>query len=291
MAEQDKLTAAAHAASHLPAGPLELGSKSTYDATYNPDRLLAVPRVGQRQTIAVAPGERLFYGYDHWNHYEVSWLNRQGKPVVATAEIIYDCHSPNLIESKTMKLYFNSFNNTAFTDAAEVTTVIQRDLTERVGAAVWVKLLTSDHFTSEAICPRLKGIVLDDLDVACSVYTVDPTFLITENIEVEETVYSDLLKSICLVTGQPDWGSVQIAYRGKKIVHEGLLRYIVSFRNHPEFAEHCIERIFMDILRRCQPTSLTVHGCYTRRGGLDINPYRSTQQTPFPVRTERLWRQ
>ncbi|KTD70193.1 MAG: NADPH-dependent 7-cyano-7-deazaguanine reductase QueF [Legionella steelei] len=269
----------------------ELGKKSAYDDTYNPNRLYPIPRAGKRQEIGVDPSKLPFYGFDCWNHYEVSWLNAKGKPMVAIAELFYECNSPNLIESKSLKLYFNSFNNTRIHSVSELENTIKRDLQERVGAEVWVNIHLLDSTNQFAIQPSFAGDLLDDLDIECSIYHVEPSFLFVSEELVEESLYSNLLKSNCLVTNQPDWGSVQIAYKGKKINREGLLKYLVSFRNHNEFHEQCIERIFVDIMNYCQPEQLTVYGRYTRRGGLDINPYRSTEKSSFVGKNLRLVRQ
>lgn len=269
----------------------ELGKKSDYDATYNPDRLYPIPRAGKRKEIGVDPNKLPFSGFDCWNHYEVSWLNAKGKPVVALAEIIYDCSSPKIIESKSLKLYFNSFNNTKIKSITELENTIKRDLQERIEADVFVAIHPLEKSNMAVIQPSFSGESIDDLDVECSVYLVEPSYLSVSDEAVEEVLYSDLLKSNCLVTNQPDWGSVQIAYKGKKINREGLLKYLVSFRNHNEFHEQCIERIFVDIMNYCKPEQLTVYGRYTRRGGLDINPYRSTQKVSFDGKNKRLVRQ
>lgn len=253
----------------------ELGKKSAYDPHYNPDKLFPIPRKLKRDEIGV-PDQLPFYGFDLWNHYEVSWLNEKGKPVVAMAEIMYDCETPNIIESKSMKLYFNSFNNTKFKNTESVCEIIKKDLQERVGGEVSVIITPLNLLENKIIETNFTGVCLDELDIACDSYDIDTSVLKTENIKAEEVLHSNLLKSNCLVTFQPDWGSVQISYKGNKINHAGLLKYIISFRNHNEFHEQCIERIFMDIMKYCQPDQLTVYGRYTRRGGLDINPYRST---------------
>ncbi len=261
----------------------ELGKKSAYIAEYCPDLLFAIPRQVKRDEIHLSSDALPFVGFDLWTHYEVSWLNEKGKPIVAIAVICYDCVSPNIIESKSMKLYFNSFNNTKFRDTSIVQETIKKDLTAKVGAPVEVTLqqLTMLNLNKNIdLTTCFAGESLDELDIECNVYQVKPDFLkIESDAIVTEVLTSDLLKSNCLVTHQPDWGSVQIAYTGKKINRAGLLRYLVSFRNHNEFHEQCIERIFMDIMQRCQPLELTVYGRYTRRGGLDINPYRSTKKT------------
>lgn len=254
----------------------ELGKTNTYDPYYNPEKLFPIPRKMKRDEIGV-PATLPFYGYDLWNHYEVSWLNEKGKPVVALAEIIYPCESPNIIESKSMKLYFNSFNNTKFKNKEIVCETIKSDLSKRVGADVEVKVLELKEVTENKYYPAMAGICLDDLDINCENYQIKSDYLSIESAaEIEETIFSNLLKSNCLVTHQPDWASVQISYHGNKINHEGLLKYLISFRNHNEFHEQCVERIFMDIMHHCRPTALTIYARYTRRGGLDINPIRST---------------
>lgn len=269
----------------------ELGQKTSYDAHYNPERLFAIPRAGKRDEIGIDPNKLPFYGFDCWNHYEVSWLNAKGKPMVAVAEIIYDCASPYLIESKSLKLYFNSFNNSRFKSAEELQQIIERDLAKRLEGEVSVRILSLQDARLCRIQPAFSGESIDDLDVSCSVYIVEPSYLKTGKQIVEESLCSDLLKSNCLVTNQPDWGSVLISYKGPEIEREGLLQYLISFRNHNEFHEQCIERIFMDILNRCGPEKLTVYGRYTRRGGLDINPYRSTEKVLPEGLNYRLVRQ
>lgn len=269
----------------------ELGQSSSYDSHYNPERLFAIPRAVKRKEINIDPNQLPFYGFDCWNHYEVSWLNEKGKPMVAVAEIIYDCATPYLIESKSLKLYFNSFNNTQFKNREEISRIVTHDLAKRLDGDVQVRILSLSEKESSIIHAALEGECIDDLDVACSVYHVEPNYLSTKATQVKEALYSDLLKSNCLITNQPDWGSVQIAYVGPQINREGLLKYLVSFRNHNEFHEQCIERIFVDIMTRCKPEKLTVYGRYTRRGGLDINPYRSTEQARSQGLNYRLIRQ
>lgn len=255
----------------------ELGRQSEYDSHYNPDKLFPILRKKQREEIEV-PEKLPFFGYDLWNHYEVSWLNEKGKPIVALAEIVYGCETPFLIESKSMKLYFNSFNNTKFENEKALTNLIKKDLEERIGGSVSVKINTLSALIDEKYSVGLEGECLDSLDITCTAYQIEPALLSSEEELVEETLFSNLLKSNCLITHQPDWASIQITYQGKKINKEGLLRYLISFRNHNEFHEQCIERIFMDIMKYCQPKELTIYGRYTRRGGLDINPYRSTKK-------------
>lgn len=252
-----------------------LGKKSTYIATYQPNLLFPITRLIKRAEIDITD-HIPFQGVDIWNAFELSWLNKKGKPMVALGEFIFPCDSPNIIESKSFKLYLNSFNNSSFKSINEVAHAMQHDLSNAAGCAVNVTLSDIDNYTP-IMKQTFSGICLDKLDISCDTYHVNSDFLKTEHTIVTETVYSDLLKSNCLVTGQPDWGSIQIHYVGKQIQHEGLLKYIISFRNHNEFHEQCVERIFMDIMRCCMPEKLTVFARYTRRGGLDINPLRSTE--------------
>lgn len=263
-----------------------LGKKSSYIAHYQPDLLFPIPRQTKRDEINV-PALLPFKGVDVWNAFEISWLNEKGKPLVALGEFIFPCESPNLIESKSFKLYLNSFNNTSFVSVNEVIKILEKDLSQATGALVKVKLIEIEKFSGNIT--SFSGNCLDALDITCDQYQTCPDFLMTENERVSENLYSNLLKSNCLVTGQPDWGSVRIQYTGRKISHEGLLKYIISFRNHNEFHEQCVERIFMDIMQRCTPEKLTVEARYTRRGGLDINPFRSTEDEG--VENGRLCRQ
>lgn len=268
----------------------ELGKKAEYDPHYNPDKLYSIPRKYKRDEIGVSDNLP-FFGFDLWNHYEVSWLNEIGKPVVALGEISYGCETPCIIESKSMKLYFNSFNNTNFKDEQAVQAIVKKDIEERVGGSVFVKIIPLSNLSDDKLFVGFNGECLDKLDIECSSYMIERSLLQCGEELVEETLFSNLLKSNCLVTNQPDWGSIQISYKGKKINREGLLRYIVSFRNHNEFHEQCVERIFMDIMKHCQPEELTIYGRYTRRGGLDINPYRSTKKNSPDLLNARLYRQ
>lgn len=255
----------------------ELGKTTSYDKIrYNPKQLYAISRAQKRQELSLDPKNIAFFGFDCWNHYEVSWLNSKGKPKVAIAEIIYDCHSPYIVESKSLKLYFNSLNDLRFTSLSELEKLIQRDLEAIIQFPVQIVIHPLGKFQSYILAGEFEGECIDGLDIECSQYQVNPHFLSTYSEHVKETLYSDLLKSNCLITQQPDWASIQISYVGPKINREGLLRYIVSYRHHNEFHEQCTERIFHDIQRFCQPTMLTVYSRYTRRGGIDINAYRST---------------
>ncbi len=272
-----------------------LGKASAYADQYDPSLLYALPRAPKRAEIGIT-GSPPFLGADLWTAFEVSWLNARGKPQLALAHITVPCETPHMVESKSLKLYLNSLNNTRFDDAAQVQARIRADLSATAGmgaaapASVGVKLLAPELFDQQAV-QELDGLNLDRLDVECTHYQPAPELLRTEPDEapVSEVLTSRLLKSNCLVTGQPDWASVQISYSGAPINQEGLLQYLVSFRNHNEFHEQCVERIFMDIWTRCQPVKLTVYARYTRRGGLDINPFRTSypQALPANVRTAR----
>ncbi len=259
---------------------LPLGKNTVYKSEYDSALLCPFPRQVKRDVIGVT-GVLPFGGYDIWNAFELSWLNLKGKPIVAMGEFHVPCVSPNLIESKSFKLYLNSFNQTRFSDFEQVEQLMIKDLSQTAGSDVRVRLLESEQFVSERI-QCFPGRCIDDLDIAIDHYSLDPSIL--ENStdfeqQVEEELHSHLLKSNCLVTNQPDWGSVLIRYRGNKINPEALLRYLVSFRQHNEFHEQCVERIFVDLMRYCQPEKLTVYARYTRRGGLDINPFRSNFET------------
>lgn len=263
-----------------------LGEKTEYKETYSPELLFPVPRTLARDKIGLK-GPLPFNGTDLWTGFELSWLNRKGKPEIALAEFIFPCTSPNVVESKSFKLYLNSFNQTHFHSVDEVQKTITEDLTKTADSPVIVKIfpLYHDH---EFSIRNLKGECLDSVDVEIDTYQVNPSFLKTSENIVEEILYSDLLKSNCLATGQPDWGSVLVHYVGQKIDREGLLKYIISFRRHSGFAEHCVEEIFSNIMDKCKPEKLSVYARYTRRGGLDINPFRSNfEPAPENIRLLR----
>lgn len=268
-----------------------LGKAAAYRDTYAPELLFPIARAQQRREIGLTDGTLLpFMGADLWTAFEFSWLNRRGKPQLALAHVTVPCESPNIVESKSFKLYLNSFTMTAFDDAESVKSRLVEDLSAATGAHVGVRLVGPDGFDQEQMA-ELDGLSLDRLDIDCTHYRPAPDLLKVDAGEapVSEVLTSRLLKSNCLVTGQPDWGSVQIGYTGHPIDQEGLLRYLVSFRQHNEFHEHCVERIFMDLWTRCRPTRLQVYARYTRRGGLDINPFRTSHPARLPpnLRTAR----
>lgn len=273
----------------------QLGKASAYADRYDPSLLFPLPRATKREEIGIT-GSLPFLGADLWTAFELSWLNPRGKPQVAIAHITIPCESTHIVESKSFKLYLNSFNSSAFESADAVRDRIRADVSaaiwhgQSIRAAAGVRLLLPELFACEPV-HELGGLSVDRLDVACDRYQPAPELLSAALQEkpVTEVLTSDLLKSNCLVTGQPDWGSVQISYTGPQIDQAGLLQYIVSFRNHNEFHEQCVERIYMDIMARCKPAKLAVYARYTRRGGLDINPWRCShpQMPPPNVRTAR----
>lgn len=266
-----------------------LGKPTIYADQYDASLLFPIARAPQRAELGL--GASLpFMGADLWTAFELSWLNPRGKPQVALAHITVPCESVNLIESKSLKLYLGSFNNTRLTDAAEVLARLRADLTEAawrgavVQSSVGVKLVAAEWFDREPI-EELDGLSLDRLDLDCDRYSPAPELLsaATDEAPVSEVLTSNLLRSNCPVTGQPDWGSVQISYFGPQIDQAGLLRYLISFRKHNGFHEDCVERMFMDLQARCQPHKLSVYARYTRRGGLDINPFRTSYPQALPA--------
>ncbi len=262
-----------------------LGKSSAYQSQYAPELLFPIARQQKRDELGLFAdaGTMPFFGVDIWNAYELSWLNMRGKPQVAIATITVPADSPNIVESKSFKLYLNSFNQTRLAGPDALLALLRDDLSDGFGAPVHVTLTSPDAFGAIKM-GELDGVLLDRLDVEIDGYSPSPELLSAndENGQVEETLVSHLLKSNCLVTGQPDWGTVQIRYVGPQIDQEGLLKYLIGFREHNEFHEQCVERIFMDVLRQCKPTKLAVYARYTRRGGLDINPWRANFSTGKP---------
>lgn len=264
-----------------------LGKTVSYDSPYDPGLLFPISRQNNRNEIGVSK-TLPFHGVDIWNVYELSWLNEKGKPLVAIGEIYIPCTTPSIVESKSLKLYFNSFNQTQFRSQEHVVETVIKDLSHTAGSPIDFKILLLSIYPFD-ILTSLPGNCLDDLDVTINTYNLNQSFLALDSHElVHEQLYSHLLKSNCPVTNQPDWATVLIHYHGKKIDRAGLLKYIISLRLHNEFHEQCVERIYMDILRQCQPEKLTVYARYTRRGGLDINPFRSNfENNPLNCRLSR----
>lgn len=259
---------------------LNLGQKTEYKQYYDPTLLKAVPRKLNREQLGITHEQPFTQGADIWTLYELSWLNQNGVPQVAIGEIFLDFKSKNLIESKSFKLYLNSFNQTKFDSIEEVKKTLQQDLTQCASGQVLVEIYKLSDYNNQTIA-HFEGEEIDEQDIQIDNYQFSTKHLenIAEGEECKETLISHLLKSNCLITNQPDWGTLQIRYQGKKLNREKLLRYIVSFREHNEFHEQCVERIFCDLMTFAKPKKLTVYARYTRRGGLDINPFRSNFET------------
>ncbi|ABQ98245.1 TPA: NADPH-dependent 7-cyano-7-deazaguanine reductase QueF [Haemophilus influenzae] len=268
---------------------LKLGQKTEYASQYDRTLLQPVPRALNRDGLGITQNQPFTIGADIWTAYEISWLNEKGLPQVAIADIYLDYQSQNLIESKSFKLYLNSFNQSKFADFNAVQQTMQRDLIECAQGDVKVRLNPVAVYDAQKI-EHLQGDCIDEQDIEITSYEFNADWLkdcVSDEI-VEEKLVSHLLKSNCLITNQPDWGTLHIHYVGKKINQEKLLRYVVSFRQHNEFHEQCVERIFCDLMHYAKPEKLTVYARYTRRGGLDINPFRSNfENLPENLRLAR----
>jgi len=259
-----------------------LGKATTYADRYDASLLFPIPRQAKRDEIGVDGAALPFHGVDLWNGYELSWLDPRGKPMVAVAEFRFPATTPNIIESKSFKLYLNSFAQEAIASRDVLRDTLVRDLSAASGGPASVVLHAPEELNGVPL-HEPEGVLLDDQDLDFDSYGPPRAdFLTTHEGDAREVLVSHLLRSNCPVTGQPDWGSVQISYTGAPIDRAGLLRYLVSFRRHTEFHEQCVERIFMDLRERCAPRELAVYARYTRRGGLDINPFRSTDAAAEP---------
>ena len=262
---------------HPAAEDSPLGKSSEYIATYTPSLLFPIPRAAKWAELGLSAATLPYQGVDFWNCFELSWLLPSGKPVVAMGEFAIPADSPNIIESKSFKLYLNSLNQSVFKSADELVAVLVQDLSAAAGKPVGVRVRSLAEVTAEGV-QAAPGTCIDELDVAISNYEQPQPELLRCDAErvIEESLHSHLLKSNCPVTGQPDWGTLVVQYRGLALDHASLLAYLVSFRQHADFHEQCVERIFLDLQRLLKPEHLTVYARYVRRGGLDINPYRST---------------
>lgn len=264
---------------------IQLGKSTQYPDQYDPSLLFPIPRVENRAKIGIQAGQALpFVGVDIWNAFELSWLNQKGKPQIALAEFQIPADSPNMIESKSFKLYLNSLNNARFEDESEVKERLIKDLSAIAGSKITTRINPAEASSKKGM-QEMGGVLIDRLDIE-----IDPSLPADSGLlgvnesfgPIEQCLVSHLLKSNCPVTGQPDWASIQIRYQGRPILEEGLLRYLIGFRNLGEFHEHCVETIFTDIKRQCKPEKLSVYARYTRRGGLDINPFRTDHNSPWP---------
>lgn len=255
---------------HLP-----LGKTASYSTMYDAGLLCPVARGPARQQIGLEE-ELPFYGVDSWTAYELSWLNPKGKPVIAVGEIVFPCTAPQIIESKSFKLYCNSLNQTRFDSPATVQKTMTKDLSRTAGEEVKVRLISAENFEQLQIA-QPEGVCIDGLDIDVGHYQVAPDLLATGVDIADQSLHSHLLRTNCPVTGQPDWATVVIQYYGQHILEESLLAYLISYRQHTGFHENCVERIFTDIMSHCKPHRLMVYARFTRRGGIDINPYRSNE--------------
>lgn len=264
---------------------LPLGQATQYPEQYDPGLLYPIPRSENRLKLGLKEGQALpFVGVDIWNAFELSWLNHKGKPQIGLAEFQIPADSPNMIESKSFKLYLNSLNNTRFEDENQLRERLIADLSTAAASKITTKINPTEAIAKKGM-QEMGGVLLDRLDIEIDPHIpADPHLLgINEDFgPIEQCLVSHLLKSNCPVTGQPDWASVQIRYQGRPILEEGLLRYLIGFRQLGEFHEHCVETIFSDIKRYCKPDKLSVYARYTRRGGLDINPFRTDHNAPWP---------
>ena len=264
---------------------LSLGQATQYPDQYDPSLLFPIPRAENRAKLGFKDSQALpFVGVDIWNAFELSWLNKKGKPQIALAEFQIPANSPNMIESKSFKLYLNSLNSTHFADEHQLRELLIKDLSAVAGSKITIRIQATEAVAKKGM-QEMSGVLLDRLDIEVDPnLPADPDLLgINESFgPIEQCLVSHLLKSNCPVTGQPDWASVQIRYQGRPILEEGLLRYLIGFRQLGEFHEHCVETIFTDIKRQCKPEKLSVYARYTRRGGLDINPFRTDYNSPWP---------
>jgi 7-cyano-7-deazaguanine reductase len=267
---------------------LSLGQATQYPDQYDPSLLFPIPRSENRLKLDIKPNQALpFVGVDIWNAFELGWLNKKGKPQIALAEFQVPADSPNMIESKSFKLYLNSLNSARFEDEDEVRERLIADLSAVAGSKIATRIIPAEMVAKKGM-QEMSGVLMDRLDIEIDPsLSADPGLLeVNESFgPIEQCLVSHLLKSNCPVTGQPDWASVQIRYQGRPILEEGLLRYLVGFRQKGEFHEHCVETIFTDIKRQCKPEKLSVYARYTRRGGLDINPFRTDHNAPWPDNT------
>lgn len=267
---------------------LPLGKQSQYPDQYDPSLLFPIPRSENRLKLGIKADQSLpFVGVDIWNAYELSWLNPKGKPQIALAEFQIPADSPNMIESKSFKLYLNSLNSARFENATDLHERLIADLSAVAGRKVSARLNPPELISKKGM-QEMSGVLIDRLDIEIDPnLPADPSLLnVNESFgPIEQCLVSHLLKSNCPVTGQPDWASIQIRYQGRPIMEEGLLRYLIGFRQLGEFHEHCVETIFMDIKRHCKPEKLSVYARYTRRGGLDINPFRTDHNASWPDNT------
>jgi 7-cyano-7-deazaguanine reductase len=264
-----------------------LGKATGYPDRYDPALLFSIARSEQRKAIGLS-GALPFRGLDLWTAYEITWLDERGKPQLAVGSFGVPADSPSIVESKSLKLYLGSFAQEPHPGTLALERRIGDDLRHACGAEVTIALTPAAEFGRLAI-EQLPGDSLDSLDAQIDVYELAPETLAATGANVEETLRTALFRSNCPITGQPDYADVMVRYRGPRIDRTGLLRYLVSYRKHAAFHETCVERIFVDLLERCRPDALTVYARFLRRGGIDINPFRSNFESApsFVARTLR----
>lgn len=263
------------------AGKINLGEMAAYSDTYDASLLMPIARSAARNKLQAENHLQGMLGQDIWQAYEVSWLNASGKPKVARAVFRFDCHSPAIIESKSFKYYLNSYNQTRVASESALLQQLERDLASACGAPVRVALSKVGAASELGV---LDGFCVDELDSENFRYTPDKGLLnLNAARVVDHCLYSHLLKSNCPVTGQPDWATLWLKYSGQQINAESFLQYVISFRQHQDFHENCVEKVYCDVMDVCQPQKLSVYACYTRRGGLDINPFRSNHVADPPT--------
>lgn len=272
---------------HDPMVELKLGQTQAYVEHYDASLLQPIPRdLSRRQLPNIA-----FFGADVWTAYELSWLAPDGKPQVAIAEFTIPASSVNLIESKSFKYYLNSFNQTEVESWEALHSLLSRDLSAVAGGQVAVRLFELAEFEERRRAKSPQAVMLDNLSLENrdnlrlqdTVLKPSADILIPADESFTGVWCSHLLKSNCPVTGQPDWASLWVGWQGRGVKPDSLLRYVVSYRQHQDFHENCVERIFTDLTEVGQPESLWVYARYTRRGGLDINPFRSSQLMDVPL--------
>jgi 7-cyano-7-deazaguanine reductase len=261
-----------------------LGREVRYPSAYDPALLFPIPRAPSRGALGIAGAALPFTGFDRWHAYELGWLDARGKPRVATATLRVPCDSPNLIESKSLKLYLNSLNAERVADDRALLERITQDLSACAGAPVEIAFGLPPMETGD------EGECIDAIELEIVDYgPPDASHLRADaSQETHETLVSHLLKSNCPVTAQPDWATLVVRYRGPRIDRAALLRYVASFRDHADFHEQCVERIFQDLSAHCRPHALSVEARYTRRGGLDINPWRGSPGSAAPAARREL---
>jgi 7-cyano-7-deazaguanine reductase len=275
-----------------------LGQTSQYKSQYDPELLVKEPRSNNRGYLGIVEGDLPFVGHDTWNAYECSFLLSNGRPVTGVVKIVYDCNSPYIVESKSIKLYLNSFNMTQFDGSQEEAVAqfgakVSADLSQLLEVDVAVNFFEPGAIDQYDVCAHDEWDLAEyntledqvcDKDAVYTVYNETPELLeegkVVGDTDVEVKYHSALLKSNCRVTSQPDWGDVMIRMKSKHVVDKAaLLKYIISFRDECHFHEEICECIYQRLMKAFEPTELGVMCLYARRGGIDINPVRASDES------------